>query len=92
MRLDIGYNSSYTLNMKTAISLPDPLFQAAEQFAEEKGLSRSELYARAIQFYLKTYRYQGVTATLDQLYAEELSTLESGFSVAQAQILPKEDW
>jgi hypothetical protein len=31
--------------MKTAISLPDKLFQVAEAFAQEHGLSRSELYA-----------------------------------------------
>ncbi|MEM6753148.1 MAG: ChpI protein, partial [Cyanobacteria bacterium P01_C01_bin.38] len=33
--------------MKTAISIPDPLFEAAEQFAKRLGLSRSELYAMA---------------------------------------------
>ncbi|MFV9507021.1 MAG: hypothetical protein AB4911_20925 [Oscillochloridaceae bacterium umkhey_bin13] len=38
--------------MKTAISIPDPLFEAAEQYAQDKGLSRSELYAKAIQHYL----------------------------------------
>jgi hypothetical protein len=35
--------------MKTAISIPDPLFAAAEQFAHDNGLSRSELFARAVQ-------------------------------------------
>lgn len=78
--------------MKTAISIPDPLFQAAEQYAQEKGLSRSELYARAIQHYLQTYRYQGITEALDKVYAEEDSTLEPGYTAAQTRILPKEEW
>ncbi len=78
--------------MKTAISIPDPLFQAAEQYAHEKGLSRSELYARAIQHYLQAYRYQGITEILDQIYAEEDSPIEPGYAAAQAHILSKEDW
>jgi metal-responsive CopG/Arc/MetJ family transcriptional regulator len=78
--------------MKTAISIPDPLFQAAEQYAQEKGLSRSELYARAIQHYLQAYRYHGITEALNEVYAEENSTLEPGLAAAQNQVLSKEDW
>jgi metal-responsive CopG/Arc/MetJ family transcriptional regulator len=78
--------------MKTAISIPDPLFQAAEQYAQEKGLSRSELYARAIKHYLETFRYHGITEALNELYHEQDSSLETGYIAAQGQILPKEDW
>ncbi|PDW03183.1 ChpI protein [Candidatus Viridilinea mediisalina] len=78
--------------MKTAISIPDPLFQAAEQYAQEQGLSRSELYARAIQHYLQTYRYQGITEALNRIYAEEDASIEPGYIAVQTQILPKEDW
>src|SRR5215213_702011 len=59
--LDIRYNNSYTINMKTAISLPDKLFQTAEAFAQEHGLSRSELYARALLLFLQAQRYEGIT-------------------------------
>lgn len=90
--LDTEYNFSYTPGMKTAISIPDPLFQAAEQYAQDKGLSRSELYARAIQHYLNTFRYQGITETLNSVYAEEESTLDPGHIAAQGQILSKEEW
>lgn len=38
--------------MKTAISLPDPLFAAAEAFASAHALTRSELYRRALTAYL----------------------------------------
>lgn len=78
--------------MKTAISIPDPLFQAAEQYAQQKGLSRSELYARAIQHYLQTYRYHGITEALDTIYAEEDSMLEPGYTAAQTHMVAKEDW
>jgi metal-responsive CopG/Arc/MetJ family transcriptional regulator len=78
--------------MKTAISIPDPLFQAAEQYAHEKGLSRSELYARAIQHYLQAYRYHGITEMLNELYTEESSALDPGLAAAQSHVLSKEDW
>jgi metal-responsive CopG/Arc/MetJ family transcriptional regulator len=78
--------------MKTAISIPDPLFEAAEQFAHDNGLSRSELFARAIQLFLQTYQYQGVTDALNQVYAEQPSTLDPALAAAQTCALPKEEW
>ncbi|MCI5211777.1 MAG: ChpI protein, partial [Candidatus Electrothrix sp. ATG2] len=34
--------------MKTAISIPDKLFTAADQYAKKHGFSRSSLYAKAL--------------------------------------------
>jgi metal-responsive CopG/Arc/MetJ family transcriptional regulator len=90
--LDAEYNFGHTPGMKTAISIPDPLFQAAEQYAQAKGLSRSELYAKAIQHYLETFRYHGITEALNSVYSEEVSTLEPEYIAAQGQILSKEEW
>jgi metal-responsive CopG/Arc/MetJ family transcriptional regulator len=90
--LDSQYNLGYTLGMKTAISLPDQLFHEAEQFAQERGLSRSELYARALALYLQTQRQQTITETLNQVYDQETSTLDPGIRAAQTNILPKEAW
>ena len=78
--------------MKTAISIPDPLFEAAEQFAHDNGLSRSQLFARAIQLYLQTYRYHGITDALNQVYAEEPSALDPALAATQTRALAKEDW
>jgi metal-responsive CopG/Arc/MetJ family transcriptional regulator len=78
--------------MKTAISIPDPLFQAAEQYAQDKGLSRSELYARALKHYLEAFRYHGIMEVLNDLYSEEESSLDTGYIAAQQHILRKEDW
>lgn len=78
--------------MKTAISIPDSLFEAAERFAHDNGLSRSELFARAIQLYLQTYQRQNITDVLNQVYAEEASTLDPALAAAQTRVLLKEDW
>lgn len=61
--------------MKTAISLSDHLYQRAELYARFNQLSRSELYARALEAYLAQHEGQSITAQLDALYAEEDSTL-----------------
>lgn len=90
--LDKWYNYCYTTAMKTAISLPDPLFQAAEQFAHEQGLSRSELFARALQAYLQAHRYHGITDALNQIYAEESSALDPAVAAAQARSLANDEW
>lgn len=78
--------------MKTAISLPDPLFVAAEQYAHDKGMSRSELYAHALAYFLQAHRYASVTSELNQLYAEEESSLEPALGAAQTNAVTKVDW
>ncbi len=90
--IDAEYNKSYTVRMKTAISLPDQLFYAAEQFAQAHGLSRSELFVRALQTYLHAYQAHDITEMLNQIYTEEESALEPSVIRAQAQIVAKEDW
>lgn len=62
--------------MKTAISIPATLFTEADQLAGKLGVSRSELYARALQTLLKQYRDEQVSARLNELYAEEDSSLD----------------
>lgn len=47
--------------MKTAISIPDDVFDQAERAAKRLGLSRSELFTRAIQAYLTTRLEQNIT-------------------------------
>lgn len=78
--------------MKTAISLPDPIFNAAEQVAHQLGLSRSELYANAIQQYLDRYRQDKVTEKLNEVYQYEESSLDQMTSELQFQSLEREQW
>lgn len=54
--------------MKTAVSIPDDLFDSAEGTARRLGLSRSELYARALRDYLAEHGDEGVTERLNEVY------------------------
>ena len=51
--------------MKTAISLPDDLFQAAERHRRRQGKSRSQLYAEALSEYLSRHGPDEVTEAMD---------------------------
>ena len=79
--------------MKTAISLPDELFEAAERVAKRLGLSRSELYRRALAKFLASQNSAAVTAELNQVYsADEKSHLDPVLDELQRASLAREDW
>ena len=78
--------------MKTAISIPDPLFEAAEQTAKKLGISRSQLYARAVAVFLERRQAQEITKALDELYSREPSHLDSELARIQSASLDKENW
>jgi len=78
--------------MKTAISIPDPLFQAAEIFAKRLKKSRSELYAEAVSEYINTHKNQDVTKTLNEIYAHEPSTVDQELYRMQVRSIVKEEW
>lgn len=78
--------------MKTAISLPDDVFESADELAEEMGVSRSQLYATAVAEYVAKYRTRDLTARLDEVYAEEPSGLEGVLRTAQAKSVGSSEW
>jgi len=52
--------------MKTAISVPDEIFEQASGRAAELGISRSEFFARAARRYLDEMAAQSLTHQIDQ--------------------------
>ena len=51
--------------MKTAISVPDPTFEAASRRAQELGMSRSEFFSKAAAHYLAELDAASLTTRLD---------------------------
>ena len=56
----------YTIFVKTAISLPESIFERATKRARELGMSRSEFFARAAQLYLDELDEDSLTHQIDQ--------------------------
>lgn len=80
--------------MKTAISLPDPLFEAADRLATRMGISRSELFQQAMLAFVREHTDEGVTEALNQVYgpgAEE-ARLDPVLEQLQLASLPRDDW
>lgn len=62
--------------MKTAISIPDSVFEQAEEVAKQLHISRSELYTKAVAAFLKSYQQENVTEQLNQVYSQQPSGLD----------------
>ena len=80
--------------MKTAISIPDAVFEDAERLAKRRGWSRSELYANAVSTYVSNERFLGVREKLNAIYGENTDepAVDPLLAHAQARSLPKAKW
>jgi metal-responsive CopG/Arc/MetJ family transcriptional regulator len=73
--------------MKTAISIPDSLFQSAEALARRLRMSRSQLYAEALRLLVEQHEEARMRSVLDALYGTESSELPQGAMEAQKDVL-----
>ena len=55
----------YTRRVKTAISIPDDVFEEAERAAAAHGMSRSQFFTKAARAYLQRLAAQDLTARID---------------------------
>lgn len=80
--------------MKTAVSIPDRVFQSAEKLAARLGVSRSKLYANALAAMVEKHRQEVVTAQLNEVYSSdgEQSSLDPEVVRLQSRSLHREKW
>jgi len=86
---------SYTLGMKTAISLPDETFDRASRRAKELGMSRSEFFARAAVNYLDELDAKSLTAQMDaalDLIGETDESTELAVSAGRRVLGATDEW
>ena len=57
--------------MKTAISIPDNIFIAAEKTAKRLKIPRSQLYTKAVEEYISHHKDEYVTEKLNEVYSNE---------------------
>ena len=62
--------------MKTAISIPDALLEAADALAARLGVSRSVLFQRAVEALLREHDDRCITDALNRVYATESPGLD----------------
>lgn len=62
--------------MKTAVSIPDRVFKAAERVSKRLGISRSRLYTLAIEKLLESESSGNITERLNHVYKNQDSRLD----------------
>jgi predicted transcriptional regulator len=78
--------------MKTAVSIPDDVFQQAEQLARRTEMSRSALYARALAEYVARHTPDQITDDMNRV-CDELGLGMGPFtSGATLRILERSEW
>ena len=91
-RLQESYCGDTFQLMKIAISLPDPIFKAAEQLAEELRIPRSQLYAEALASSLSTHSGPAITAKLNEIHGSNSVPVDPALTNAQLRALNHEAW
>lgn len=65
--------------VKTAISIDEALFAEAEKWAGKMGVSRSELFSRAVAKLVRDEESREITESLNESYADGLDEEESEY-------------
>ena len=86
--------SGYTSGMKTAVSIPDEVFDKVERLARGAGRSRSEVYSAALVEYVARHAPDEVTEAMDRV-CERVGAEAEGdafVSAAGRRILERTEW
>ena len=78
--------------MKTAVSIPDDVFEKVEKLARRARRSRSEVFSAALKEYVARHTPDEVTEAMDQVCAQ-LGDQRDGFvSAAGRRVLERTEW
>jgi metal-responsive CopG/Arc/MetJ family transcriptional regulator len=78
--------------MKTAVSIPDDVFQEAERLATDLKTSRSRLYSRALQEFVARHDPDQVTETMNRVVDEIGADRDEFSQIAARRVLERVDW
>lgn len=82
----------YTLSMKTAISIPDRIFQDAERLAERLKKSRSQMYSEAVAEYVIRHEPDSITEQINAVCAEVDTRPDPFVTAAARRVLERTEW
>jgi len=78
--------------MKVAVSVPEPVFEAAERVSKRMRIPRSQLYSRAIAAFVREHSGEDVTKSLNAVYRKASSALDPAWESASFEVLRREKW
>lgn len=87
-----GRDVGYTSGMKTAVSIPDDIFERAERLARRTKRSRSRVFSDALREYVARHSPDEITVAVNQA-CSEIGSLQDPFTASAAQnVLEKSEW
>ena len=78
--------------MKTAVSIPDDVYDRAERLARRTGRSRSRLFSDALREYLARHTPDEITEAMNKACAELGEAKNSFVSSAARRVLERSEW
>jgi antitoxin MazE6 len=78
--------------MKTAISVPNDVFELSERLAKKLKVSRSQIFAMGVRKLGEEYDDDEITAKLDEFYSKEKAEIDPVIMKMAALSLPKDEW
>ncbi len=78
--------------MKTAISIPTPIFQAAERYAKRTQKSRSQLFVEAMVEYLERHTPDEITRRMNETVKAVGDPDDAFVRQASYNLLEKSEW
>jgi metal-responsive CopG/Arc/MetJ family transcriptional regulator len=90
--LQTAAKPGYTLGMKTAVSIPNELFDVAERLARRTRKSRSRLFSDALREYVARRSPDKVTEAMDQALAEIGESNDPFVAAASRRRLEQTEW
>ena len=78
--------------MKTAVSVPDDVFESAERLARRERRSRSEVYSTALREYVARHSPDEITDALNRVVADVGGMTDPFVGLAAERILETTEW
>jgi metal-responsive CopG/Arc/MetJ family transcriptional regulator len=82
----------YTRGMKTAVSIPDDVFEKVERLARRGKRSRSEVFSAALREYVARHSPDEVTEAINRVCDQVGDQRDEFVSEATRRILEKTEW
>ena len=82
----------YTTGMKTAVSIPDDVFEKVERFARRARRSRSEVFSSALREYMARHAPDEVTEAINRAVDDIGDQTDEFVAAAARHILETTEW
>jgi metal-responsive CopG/Arc/MetJ family transcriptional regulator len=78
--------------MKTAVSVPDEVFEQAERLARRTRKSRSQVFSDALREYVERHSPDEVTDAMNQVVAEVGGGVDELVAAGARRVLERTEW